>query len=78
MADNVRASQNILATTPLLYLRGGRERGGELGTYADGFRRAGVTHVQAAPIDGAGHFPQEEATGPTWTAISDFARGRQS
>jgi pimeloyl-ACP methyl ester carboxylesterase len=78
VADNVRASEGAPATTPLLYLRGARERGGELGPYADGFRRAGVTHVEAALIDGAGHFPQEEATAPTWAVISDFARGRQS
>jgi pimeloyl-ACP methyl ester carboxylesterase len=77
VADNVRASQGAPVATPLLYLRGARERGGELGPYADGFRRAGVTHVQAALIEGAGHFPQDEATAPTWAAISDFARGRQ-
>jgi pimeloyl-ACP methyl ester carboxylesterase len=77
VADNVRASQGAPVATPLLYLRGSRERGGELGPYADGFRRAGVTGVEAALIDGAGHFPQEEATAPTWAAISDFVRGRQ-
>jgi pimeloyl-ACP methyl ester carboxylesterase len=77
VADNVQASQGTRTATPLLYLRGSRERGGELGPYADGFRRAGVTGVEAALIEGAGHFPQEEATTPTWAAISDFARGRQ-
>jgi pimeloyl-ACP methyl ester carboxylesterase len=78
VADNVRASRGAPATTPLLYLRGSRERGGELGPYADGFRRAGVTRVESALIEGAGHFPQVEATGPTWAAISSFATGRQS
>jgi len=78
VADNVRASRGAPATAPLLYLRGSRERGGELGPYADGFRRAGVTHVESALIEGAGHFPQEEATAATWAAISSFATGRQS
>jgi pimeloyl-ACP methyl ester carboxylesterase len=78
VADNVRTSRGALATTPLLYLRGSGERGGELGPYADGFRRAGVTHVTSALIEGAGHFPQEEATAATWAAISSFATGRQS
>jgi pimeloyl-ACP methyl ester carboxylesterase len=25
-------------------------------------------------IDGAGHFPQEEATAATWSALRDFSR----
>jgi pimeloyl-ACP methyl ester carboxylesterase len=39
--------------------------------------RAFAADVEAALIEGAGHFPQEAATAPTWAAISDFARGRQ-
>jgi pimeloyl-ACP methyl ester carboxylesterase len=78
VADNARTAPGAPVTTPLLYLRGSRERGGYIGPYADGFRRAGVTHVDSALIDGAGHFPQEEATAHTWAAISGFARGRQS
>jgi pimeloyl-ACP methyl ester carboxylesterase len=76
--ENMRASRGAPAATPLLYLRGSAERGGAIGPYADGFRRAGVTHVESAVIEGSGHFPQEEATAPTWDAISSFAKGRLS
>ena len=58
--------------TPLLYLRGGAERGGPIGAYTDGLHRAGVTDVRAAVIAGAGHFPHEEDPAATWRAISGF------
>jgi pimeloyl-ACP methyl ester carboxylesterase len=32
-----------------------------------------VTHVQSLALDGSGHFPQEEATEATWSAIRAFA-----
>lgn len=74
MERNQRAGRGPAAATPLLVLRGGRERGGGIGRYAEGFRRSGVTHVESLAIDGTGHFPQEEATETTWSAISAFAR----
>ncbi|MFY9927662.1 MAG: hypothetical protein WAK82_06625 [Streptosporangiaceae bacterium] len=59
MERNQRAGRGPAAATPLLVLRGGRERGGGIGRYAEGFRRSGVTHVESLAIDGTGHFPQE-------------------
>jgi pimeloyl-ACP methyl ester carboxylesterase len=70
--DNQAAAAGPPTGTPLLYLRGSAERGGPISTYIDGFRRAGLTGVRPAVIDGAGHFPHEEATAATWQAISDF------
>jgi pimeloyl-ACP methyl ester carboxylesterase len=73
--DNQAAAAGPSAATPLLYLRGSAERGGPVSTYTDGFRRAGLTDVRPAVIDGAGHFPHEEATAATWQAISGFISG---
>jgi pimeloyl-ACP methyl ester carboxylesterase len=71
--DNLAAGAGAPVATPLLSLRGSRERGGDAGRYTDGFRSAGVTHVEPVTIDGAGHFPQEEDPEQTWAAISGFA-----
>jgi pimeloyl-ACP methyl ester carboxylesterase len=71
--QNRRTARGPAVATPLLLLRGGRERGGDIGRYAEGFRQAGVTHVESLAIEGAGHFPQEEATEATWSAIRAFA-----
>jgi pimeloyl-ACP methyl ester carboxylesterase len=70
--DNRASASGPPASTPLLYLRGSAERGGPIGHYADGLRRAGVTDVRPEVIDGAGHFPHEEAATATWRAISGF------
>jgi hypothetical protein len=35
-------------------------------------RHAGVADVQPVTIEGAGHFPQGEATEQTWSAITEF------
>ncbi|MCW2530283.1 MAG: alpha/beta hydrolase [Pseudonocardiales bacterium] len=59
--------------TPLLYLRGEKERGGALEPYVKGLRRAGVSNVRGALVPGSGHFPQEEATQETWRILSGFA-----
>jgi pimeloyl-ACP methyl ester carboxylesterase len=72
VADNQAAATGPPTTTPLLYLRGSAERGGPIGSYADGLRRAGVTDVRPAVIDGAGHFPHQEDPAATWRAISEF------
>jgi pimeloyl-ACP methyl ester carboxylesterase len=70
---NARAAKGAAAAAPLLSLRGSRERGGDAGRYADGFRRAGVARVESVTIEGSGHFPQEESPERTWAAISGFA-----
>jgi pimeloyl-ACP methyl ester carboxylesterase len=70
--DNLAAAAGPPVRTPLLYLRGGAERGGPIDTYAAGLRRAGVIDVTPAVISGAGHFPHQEAADATWRAISAF------
>jgi pimeloyl-ACP methyl ester carboxylesterase len=72
VADNQGAAAGPPTRTPLLYLRGGAERGGSIDAYAGGFRRAGLADVRPAVIDGAGHFPHEEDPAATWRAISAF------
>jgi pimeloyl-ACP methyl ester carboxylesterase len=70
---NARAAGGAATATPLLSLRGSRERGASAERYADGFRRSGVTDVESVTVEGAGHFPQEESPEQTWAAISGFA-----
>jgi len=69
---NRRAAAGPATSTPLLYLRGAAERGGSIGAYVEGLRRAGVMNVTAAVIDGAGHFPHQEKPAATLAAISGF------
>jgi pimeloyl-ACP methyl ester carboxylesterase len=69
---NRAAASGPAAATPLLYLRGTSERGGSIDAYVDGLRRAGVSNVTPALIEGAGHFPHQEQPVATWTAISRF------
>jgi pimeloyl-ACP methyl ester carboxylesterase len=73
--DNQAAAAGPPTATPLLYLRGGAERGGPIDDYVDGLRRAGVADVRPAVIGDAGHFPHEEAPDATWEAISGFIAG---
>jgi pimeloyl-ACP methyl ester carboxylesterase len=70
--DNMAAAAGPAACTPLLYLRGGAERGGSIDAYVAGLRAAGVVDVTPAVVSGAGHFPHEEAAAATWRAISGF------
>ena len=72
VSDNRRASEGPHVTTPLLYMRGEQERGGDINTYLEGLRGAGVTHVEPGIVPGAGHFTQEEAPGETWRLIARF------
>ena len=67
--DNAESSKAAV-DTPLLYLRGERE-GGNIATYAAGFRDAGVKHVTTALVPNAGHFTQEEAPADIWRLIKD-------
>jgi pimeloyl-ACP methyl ester carboxylesterase len=73
-AGNRRASEGPHVTTPVLYLRGEQERGGDISAYADGLRGAGLTHVEQVVVSGAGHFTQEEAPEETWRLIASFAQ----
>jgi len=70
--DNMAAAAGSPVRTPLLYLRGGAERGGSIDAYVAGLRGAGVVDVTPAVVGGAGHFPHEEAAAATWQAISGF------
>lgn len=70
--DNRQAGGSSQLETPLLYLRGERESG-DVATYRNGFRAAGVAHVRARVIPGAMHFAPEEAPESTWRLIADFA-----
>lgn len=76
--DNVAAAVGPPTRTPLLYLRGGAERGGSIDSYVAGLRRAGVADVTPAVVAGAGHFPHQEAPEATWQAISRFISGTGS
>lgn len=71
--DNLRAGAGPQVTTPLLYLRGGEERGGDISQYVGGLREAGLQDVVSAVIPGTGHFPQHEAPEETWRVIAGFA-----
>jgi pimeloyl-ACP methyl ester carboxylesterase len=67
--DNAESAQAAAVDTPLLYLRGERE-GGDITSYAAGFRDAGVKHVTTALVANAGHFTHEEAPADVWRLIS--------
>lgn len=69
---NQRASHGPTVTTPVLYLRGAEERGGDIDDYAEGLRKAGIEHVEPDLITGARHFPQHEAPAATWRRIAEF------
>jgi pimeloyl-ACP methyl ester carboxylesterase len=67
--DNAEFAAAAAAGTPLLYLRGERERG-DIASYAAGFREAGVTRVATALVPDAGHFTQDEAPAAVWRLVS--------
>ncbi|WP_406316839.1 alpha/beta hydrolase [Streptosporangium sp. NBC_01639] len=68
--DNTASAAAI--RTPLLYLRGQSE-GGDIATYAAGFREAGIENLTTAVVPGAGHFAPEEAPAEVWRLIREFA-----
>ncbi|MEV7008133.1 alpha/beta hydrolase [Streptosporangium sp. NPDC051022] len=70
--DNVAFAEAGPVGTPLLYLRGEGE-GGDITTYAQGFRESGIRHLTTALVSDAGHFAQEEAPDQVWKLIRDFA-----
>jgi pimeloyl-ACP methyl ester carboxylesterase len=68
--DNAAFAQAAAVDTPLLYVRGDRE-GGDIASYAAGFRDAGVKQVTTALVPDAGHFTPEEAPADIWRLVSD-------
>jgi pimeloyl-ACP methyl ester carboxylesterase len=57
--------------TPVLYVRGAGSRG-DLESYAQGLRSAGVTKLTARQIPDAGHFIPDEQPSDLWRAIHEF------
>ncbi len=68
--DNAAFAQAAPVDTPLLYLRGDGEHG-DIATYAQGFRDAGIRNVTTAVLANAGHFAQEEVPAQVWNLIQD-------
>jgi pimeloyl-ACP methyl ester carboxylesterase len=68
--DNL-GSAGTEASTPVLYLRGAGSRG-DLESYAQGLRSAGVTKLTASQIPAAGHFIPDERPTELWRAIHEF------
>lgn len=68
--DNA-ADQGGLVATPVLCVRGDNE-GGELRTYVDGLRHAGLVNVSGRLIGDCGHFSPEEQPKALAAALRDF------
>jgi pimeloyl-ACP methyl ester carboxylesterase len=64
----LNAADTSPVDVPVLYLRGETE-GGDLGTYAEGLRSAGVRDVRTVRIGGAGHFAPEDRPTEVWAAL---------
>lgn len=58
--------------TPVLYLRGGEERGIALDRYLDGLRDGGLADVRGALVEGSGHFAPEERPQAVAQAVLAF------
>jgi pimeloyl-ACP methyl ester carboxylesterase len=71
--ENRQLAAGPPVSTPVLYLRGDQERGGDITGYAAGLRRAGVTNLEYATVPGCGHFPAEEAPDLLWDLIATFS-----
>jgi len=59
--------------TPVLYMRGDRERGSPLAAYVDGLRANGLANVEGRAIPDCAHFSPEEQPAFLADAISAFA-----
>jgi pimeloyl-ACP methyl ester carboxylesterase len=57
--------------TPLLYIRGDADPV-DVGAYLDGFREAGVQHVDSAVVPHSGHSSSIESPDALWQIIRDF------
>lgn len=61
--------------TPVLYIRGAGSHG-ELDSYTNGLRAAGVKQLTAMAIPDSGHFIPDEQPSALWRAIRDFIVNR--
>jgi len=68
--DNLEAA-GTETRTPVLYLRGADSRG-DLESYAQGLRAAGVRKLAARQVPDAGHFIPDEQPAALWRAIREF------
>jgi pimeloyl-ACP methyl ester carboxylesterase len=57
--------------TPVLYLRGTHEPG-DISSYADGLRTAGIKRLYTALVEDSGHFTPEEQPAGVWREIERF------
>src|ERR1700722_6290021 len=69
-ADN-RAAAGEITGTPVLYVRGAASRG-NIDSYAQGLRAAGIRQVATALVPDAGHFVAEEQPLPLWRLMREF------
>lgn len=67
-------SQPQTVRTPVPYLRGGAERGLELGRYVEGWRASGLTAVEGKTIPNSGHFAPDEAPEAVVRVLRAFLR----
>jgi pimeloyl-ACP methyl ester carboxylesterase len=73
-ADDARynlAGTGATTDTPVLYLRGAASRG-NIDSYAQGLRAAGVRRLETGTVPGAGHFIPDEQPGQLWQQIREF------
>ena len=68
--DNLRVKGEAIQT-PVLYLRGEHERG-DIESYLNGFREAGLRNIKGHVIAGAGHFAPEEQPLEVLGHLRDF------
>lgn len=62
--------------TPVLYVRGDRERG-DITSYMEGFQASGLQNVSQAIIANSGHFAPDEQPHAVADALLTFVRGTQ-
>ena len=70
-ADNQARRTEV--DTPVLYLRGDKEMGGDIAQYVAGLESGGLRNVTAGIVSNSGHFTQEENPEDVWTRIARFA-----
>jgi len=59
--------------TPVLYIRG-RQEYGDMDTYLQGFRQAGLQHIDGAILEDCGHFSTEEQPEKVASLIERFKK----
>jgi pimeloyl-ACP methyl ester carboxylesterase len=74
--DNQRV-QGQKVETPVLYLRGGAERGLELECYVTGLRESGLTRVEGGTVPDSGHFAPDEQPEAVAGLLREFTQARQ-